>query len=594
MFNLRRASNHFRTRLHFGLRAGAAAAPPQSYHTKTRSDILHQISATESNDFHQTQPHHRNLFTFRGFGSQSDTKSNKEEEQQQEDEGEGEDLKDGLSELNDTFAEEEDRVVKAEEEEVRTVRFNLFSVVANSQRNVYAALDKFMEEIKALDHAQISLVLHNLSRCKMYELAYQLSNWLESKNMFNFEEERDYATRLNLIAKRRGMALAEKYLKQSIPETFKGVTVYVTMLSNYVGVGDVKKAEQVFEKMRDLGFPVSGFACQQMILLYKKFDKKKIESVLSLMRENDVKRTRFTYLLLIDLKGEANDIAGMEELVEAMRSDGLELDNYIRGELARHYILAGHNEKAGKVLKEMEGEDLEENHGACKHLLPLYAALGKADEVERIWKVCESDGCVDDYLAAINAFGKVGRVDKAEDIFEKRIKSGKSISSKGYAALLNVYGDHKLLAKGKDLVKRMASASHPINRFVWDTLVKLFVDAGEVEKADLVLQKAMQQGGKRMEPPLYNSFHVIMDQYSIRGDIHNTEKIFHHLKQSGYASKIRDYQSLLQAYIKAKVPAYGLRERMRVDNLFPNKIVAGQLAQVDSFKKTAISCDLLD
>ncbi|KAI3893015.1 hypothetical protein MKX03_000302 [Papaver bracteatum] len=450
-----------------------------------------------------------------------------------------------------------------------------------------------MEEIKLLGHAQISLVLHSLTRCKMYEMALQLSNWLESKNMFNFEEERDYATRLDLIAKRRGMALADKYLKQSIPETYRGVKVYETLLCNYVSASDLKKAEHVFEKMRDLGFPVSGFACQQMILLYKKFDKRKIKSVLSLMDENDVKPTRFIYRLLVDLKGAANDIAGMEELVEALKSDGLELDNYIRGVLARHYILAELNEKAGKVLKEMEGEDLEDNHGACKHLLPLYAALGKADEVERIWKVCESDGRVDDYLAAISAFGKLGRVDKAEDIFEKRITSGKTISSKGYAVLLNVYGDHKLLAKGKDLVKRMASARQPINRFVCDTLVKIYVDAGEVESADSVLQKAIKQGDKRMEPPLYKSFHVIMDQYSRRGDIHNTEKIFHQLRQSGYASKIWDYQSLLQAYIKAKVPAYGFRERMTADKLIPNKFVAGQLAQVDPFKKTAIS-DLLD
>ncbi|KAI3893014.1 hypothetical protein MKX03_000301 [Papaver bracteatum] len=581
MFNLRRASNHFRTRLHFRLRA-VAAAPPQSYHTKTRSDILHQISATESNNLHQTQPHHRNLFTFRGFNSQSDTTSNKEEEQQQQqDKDDGEDLEDGLSELNDTSIEEEDTVAKAEE--VRTVPFDLFSVVASTpSRDVYAALDKFMEEIKALEHIKIREVLHNLRKCKMYEFAYQLSNWLESKNMFNFEQEKDYATRLDLIAKRRGMALADKYLKQSIPETCKGETVYGTMLCNYVSVGDVKKAEQVFEKMRELGFPVSGFVCQQMILLYKKFDKRKIKSVLSLMRENDVKPTRG-----------ANDIAGMEELVEALKSDGLELDNFIRAVLARHYIGAGFDEKAREILKEMEGEDLEENHGACKNLLPLYAALGKADEVERIWKVCESDGRADDCLAAISAFGKVGRVEKAEEIFEKRIMSGRNISSKVYLALMDVYGDHKILAKGEDLVKRMASSGCPINRFVWDTLVKLYIDAGEVEKADAVLQKALQQWDKRKKPPLYKSFHVIMDQYSRRGDIHNSEKIFHHLKQSGYASKIWDYQSLLQAYIKAKVPAYGLRERMMADKLTPDKFVAGKLAQVDPFKKTAKS-DLLD
>ncbi|KAI3890141.1 hypothetical protein MKX03_020042 [Papaver bracteatum] len=496
MFTLRRASNHFRTRLHCLRAAGAAAAPPQIYRSK--SNILHQISQNQSINLHQTQPYHRNFFTFLDSNSQSDAKSNGEEQQLQQEEDEGENLEDGIDELGDSSTMEEDAVPKAEEkEEVRTVPFSLFNVVASApSRDVYAALDKSMEEIKAVDHVKMREVLHNLRKCKMYEFAYQLSNWLESKNLFICEEEKDYATRLDLIAKRRGMALAEKYMKNSIPETCKGETVYGTMLCNYVSAGDVKNAEQVFEKMRELGFPVSGFVCQQMILLYKKFDKRKIKSVLLLMEENDVKPTRFTYLLLIDLKGETNDIAGMEELVEALKSDGSELDNYIRAVLARHYIGAGFDEKAGEILKEMEGEGLEENHGACKNLLPLYAALGKADEVERIWNVCEADGRADDCLAAISAFGKVGRVEKAEEIFEKRINSGRNISSKVYLALMDVYVDHKLLAKGEDLVKRMANSGCPINRFVWDTLVKLYVDAGEVEKADAILQKALQQWDK--------------------------------------------------------------------------------------------------
>ncbi|KAI3864822.1 hypothetical protein MKX03_000721 [Papaver bracteatum] len=370
----------------------------------------------------------------------------------------------------------------------------------------------------------------------MYELAYQLSNWLEMKNLFTFEEG-DYATRLDLIAKVSGLPSAEKYLVESIPEAFKGEKVYKTLLYNHIKAGNAKKAEQV----------------------------------------------------LIDMKGKSNDIPGMEGLVQAMKSDGLELDNHIRSVLARHYIYAGFEVQAGEILKEMEREDLEVNRRACKHLLPLYAALGKADEVERIWKLCESDGRADDYLAGISAFGKVGRVEKAEEIFEKRVKS----SSKVYTALLNVYVDNKLVAKCEDLVKRMTSASLPIDPILCYTLVKFYVDAGDVEKADSVLHKALQQGDRRMKPS-YKSFQLIMNQYSTRGDIHNTEKIFHRLKQTGYASKIWDYQSLLQAYINGKVPAYGFRERMMADNLIPDKFLSVQLADFHLFKKTAPSYDLLD
>ncbi|KAI3933063.1 hypothetical protein MKW92_005220 [Papaver armeniacum] len=573
MFTLRRASNHFRTRLHC-LRAGAAAAPPRIYHTKSKSDVLDQISPAESNNLRQDSSNHRNLLKILVV----DRKVEKKEDDV------GEDLRDGFSELENPPEDEEDP------EEVRSPHFNLFYVIASAHpRNLYASLDKFIQEIKALQHAQIRKVLSKLSRRQMCQLAYQLSNWLESNKMFNFKEEIDYATRLDLIAKVSGLPLAEKYLDESIPETFKGEKVYKTLLYNHIKAGNAKKAEQVFEKMRDLGFPVSGYACEQMIALYRKFDKTKIANVLLLMDENDVKPTRFTYQILIDVKGKSNDIPGMEELVQAMKNDGLELDNHIRSVLARHYIHAGFDMKAEEILKEMETEDLEVKFRECKHLLPLYAALGKADQVERIWKLCESDGRVDDDAAGISAFGKVGRVEKAEEIFEKSVKS----SSKGYIALLNVYVDHKLVAKCEDLVKRMTSASIPIDRILCYSLVKFYVDAGEVEKADSVLQKALQQGDRRLKPS-YNSFQLIMNQYSTRGDIHNTEKIFHRLKQTGYASNIWDYQSLLQAYINGKVPAYGFRERMMADNLIPDKFFDVQLADVHPFKKTAMSSDLLD
>ncbi|XVF07099.1 hypothetical protein REPUB_Repub06bG0109300 [Reevesia pubescens] len=117
-----------------------------------------------------------------------------------------------------------------------------------------------------------------------------------------------------------------------------------------------------------------------------------------------------------------------------------------------------------------------------------------------------------------------------------------------------------MLQKGKDLVKRMADNGCQIGPLTWDALVKLYVEAGEFSK---------------------------------RGDIHNSEKIFHKMRQAGCVARLRQFQSLVQACINAKAPAYGLRERMKVDNIFPKKALAAQLAQVDAFRRNAVS-DLLD
>ncbi|KAA8517948.1 hypothetical protein F0562_015422 [Nyssa sinensis] len=462
------------------------------------------------------------------------------------------------------------------------------AIVAAPGLSVHNVLDKWVEEGNDLTRAEISLAMLNLRKRRMYGRALQLSEWLESTKRLDFVE-RDYASRLDLIAKIRGLHTAEKYIEK-IPKSLRGEVIYRTLLANCVSINNVKKAEEVFNKMKDLEFSITPFACNQLLLLYKRFDKKKIADVLLLMEKENVKPSLFTYRILIDTKGQSNDITGMDQIVETMKAEGIEPDINTQAVLAKHYVAGGLKEKAEAVLKEMEGGNLNGNRWACQALLPLYAGLGKADEVGRVWKVCESNPRFDECMAAIEAWGKLNKIEAAEAVFDRMLKTAKKLSSKHYSALLKVYINHKMLVKGKDLVKRMADSGCKIGPLTWDALVKLYVEAGELEKADSILQKAVQQSQMR---PMFCSYMVIMDQYTNRGDIHNSEKMFHRMRQAGYMSRLRPFQSLIQAYINAKAPAYGIRERMKADNVFPNKALAGQLAQVDAFRRTAVS-DLLD
>ena len=415
----------------------------------------------------------------------------------------------------------------------------------------------------------------------------QLSEWLEAKKQLDFVE-RDYASRLDLISKVRGLQRAESYIEK-IPKSFRGEVIYRTLLANCVAESNVKKAEVVFNKMKDLEFPITSFACNQLLLLYKRLDKKKIADVLLLMEKESVKPSLFTYKILIDTKGQSNDITGMDQIVETMKAEGIEPDINTLAVLARHYASGGLTEKAEAILKEMEGDNLKDRF-TCRLLLPLYAQLGKADDVRRVWKICESNPWLEECMAAIEAWGKLKKIEEAEAVFDTMSKMGKKLSSRHYSVLLNVYASQKMLTKGKDLIKRMGESGCRIGPLTWDALVKLYVEAGEVEKADSILHKATQQNQMK---PMFSSFMAIMEQYAKRGDIHNSEKMFHRMRQSGYVARFRQFQTLIQAYINAKAPAYGIRERMKADNIFPNKTLASQLAQVDAFRRTAMS-DLLD
>lgn len=451
------------------------------------------------------------------------------------------------------------------------------------------ALDKYVAENKDLSRAVVYHTLLNLRRRRMFLRALQLSEWLEKREDFDFTE-RDYASRVDLIAKVHGLHNAMIYV-DNMPKSYRQEVVYRTLLANCVSLTNIAKAEEIFNKMKDLGFPLSVFTYNQLLVLYKRIDKKKIADVLLMMEKEGVKPSLFTYQLLIDTKGLANDIIGMEQIVETMRAEGVKPNTRIQATLARHYVFGGLKEKAEAILKEMEGEDLQSNRGVCPILLTIYADLGKADDVERVWKFCESKPREGEYLAAIGAWGKLNNIEQAEAVFEKMKKSIKKLSGRQYSVMLKVYAANKMFLKGKQLLKEMGESGCHIGPAAWDLVVRLYVNAGEVEKADSVLQKAAQQNQRSR--PFFNSYMLILDHYAKRGDIHNAEKTFHKMRQAGYVSRARPFNALLQAYITAKVPAYGFRERMKADNIFPNKALAGQLAQVDAFRKNAMS-DLLD
>ncbi|KAL3841160.1 hypothetical protein ACJIZ3_025751 [Penstemon smallii] len=504
------------------------------------------------------------------------------------DESDDELLSEGDIAVDDMQNDTESDVGKKRYTEPKAISEMTKPILATPALAVSKVLDKWVEEGNEVTQTEVSITMLHLRKRRMYIKALQLSEWLESTKHIEFNES-NYASRVDLIAKVRGLFKAEEYIQQ-IPESFRGEVVYRTLLANCVSASNVKKSEEVFNKMKNLKFPVTCFSCNQLLLLYKRTDKKKIADVLLLMEKENIKPSLFTYQLLIDVKGQANDITGMEQIVETMKSQGIEPNTQIRTSLARHYANSGIKDKSEAILKDLEGDNISKNRWVCKKLLPIYATLGREDEVERIWNVCESKPRLGECTAAVEAWGQLKKIEKAEAAFDKMMEKVKKPSSKHFAGLLKVYANNKKLAKGKELVKRMAESGCSVGPLTWDALVKLYVGAGEVEKADSILEKATKQKKGR---PLFNSYFTILDHYAKRGDIHNAEKIFQKMRQAGYVSRLKQYQTLLQAYINGKVPVYGFSDRMKADNVFPNKVMAGQLARVDAFKKTPLS-ELLD
>lgn len=466
-----------------------------------------------------------------------------------------------------------------------TLTKTILDALAVSMKEV---CEKWVEEGNEMTQTEISLTMLELRKRRMFLKALQLSEWLEKSKHLDFLEV-NYASRVDLLARVRGLLHAERYVEQ-IPESFRGELVYRTLLANCVAATDAKKSEEVFAKIKNLGLPVTLFSCNQMLLLYKRSGNEKIADVLLFMQKENIKPSVFTYQILIDIKGKSNDISGMEQILETMKAEGVKPDNHMLVSLARYYTAVGLKDKAHTMLKEVEGDDINENLGICRLLLPIYASLGREDEVGRIWKACESRPGWEDCMAAIEAWGQLKKIENAEAAFDIMVKNLKKKSVKHFTALLKVYANNQMFAKAKNLVKQMEASGCSPDSLTWDALVMLYIGTGEVEKADNILEKAAQQ---RRGRPLYNSYIAIMDQYAKRGDTHNAERLFLRMREAGYAARLRQYNTLLLAYKNAKAPVYGFIERIKGDGLSPSKSFTMQLAKVDAFRKPNVA-DLLE
>ncbi|KAL6839041.1 hypothetical protein ACP4OV_031095 [Aristida adscensionis] len=456
----------------------------------------------------------------------------------------------------------------------------LFQIVLDTPpKDLRAVLDKWVQNGNRLKRNEVLMALFHLRKQRLYCKALQFMEWIERGKLLNFEE-RDYACHLDLIARNHGIEAAQKYIER-VPKPFRNEVLYETLLVNCVCLSNVKKAEEVFKEIRNLFLPLTISACNQMILLYKRVARRKVVDILTLMEMENIKPSPFTYKLLIDLKGRSNDTLGVESVLNMMKASGVEPDFATQTMVAKFYISGGLIEKAEEVMRRMEVYVKDKRH-AVRSLLDLYARLRRPDDVARIWNSC-ADPRLEDFLAAIEAWGELGHIEQAEETFKALQKTSPKLTSKYYNAMLNVYAKNKHLAKGKEFLERMHFAGYSTGPLTWDALVKLYVNSGEVNKASSFLLNVTEENPDRL--PLFRSHVTVLKAYAEKGDIHNAEKIFDRLKQIRYPARRPPHDFLLEAYVNAKVRPHGFIERMRADQVRPSKRVITKLRHLDNLQK---------
>ncbi|KAG6432703.1 hypothetical protein SASPL_104288 [Salvia splendens] len=257
-----------------------------------------------------------------------------------------------------------------------------------------------------------------LSRCIM--------EWIELRK-FNFNHC-NYATRLDLTAKAKGIAAAEEYFNSLSPSKVVHC-VYGSLLNCYCNEKMADRALDIFAKMVEQSMVVKSLPFNNLMSMYCRLGQ--YEKVLILgeeMKKGNIKPDTCTYNLLMNSHANLNDIEGAERVFEDMKLENGKQCNWTSySNLANIYIKVGYQEKAKLALQNVEKEMDSHDREAYHFLISLYAgALGNLGDIVGMtkcykeWEAVCSSYNLKLAVAVIRAYLRHDMGEEAETVLEIR------------------------------------------------------------------------------------------------------------------------------------------------------------------------------
>lgn len=296
----------------------------------------------------------------------------------------------------------------------------------------------------------------------------------------------DIAVRLDLISKVHGTKLAENYFN-NIPEKSKVVEAYGVLLNCYAREKSVEKAEAIMQKMRELG--QTTFTFNVMLNLYHLTEKHdKIDLLVNEMEEKGIKYDKFTFSILLNTYADLSDTIGMDRIVQRMESDpNVVLDWNAYSIAAKGFINAGLTEKALAMLKKSEGLILASKRRsmAFDFLLTQYAAIGKKDEVLRLWEIHKKTEKLNNksYISMITSLLKLDAIEEAEKTFEEWDSSELFYDFRVPNFLVGAYCRKGLMEKAETLINKARMKGGKPLPHTWYFLAAGYASVKEMPKA---------------------------------------------------------------------------------------------------------------
>jgi pentatricopeptide repeat protein len=260
------------------------------------------------------------------------------------------------------------------------------------------------------------------------------------------------------------------------------------------------------------------------------------------MKEMKDKKMYDNYTLTSWLNAYAstNNIAEMEKLLAKMEVDHrTTLDWLVYSAAADGYIKACQFDKSLAMLKKSE-QLIKGNSksSAYASLLTKYAAIGKKDDVYRIWNICKNlNGSRSSiYISMLISLSMLNDVDGAEKILEEWQSENTCFDVRILNLMISVYCKNGMLEKAEAYVARLLERDSKLDGRIWDRLACGYYKCNEMDKAVHTMKKAILASPQGWKPYPF-TFAACIEHMKDKRDLELALEILGTCKEQGHFSQ---------------------------------------------------------
>lgn len=337
-------------------------------------------------------------------------------------------------------------------------------------------------------------MIESLAKIRQYQLMWELVRSMKSKGLLNIETfciiMRKYARARKVEETLYTFNVMEKY------NVLPNLAAFNGLLSALCKSKNVRKAEEVFEKMKDQFLPDSKTYSILIDGWGREPNLPKAREVFRQMIDADCKPDVVTYGILVDVLCKAGRVDESISIVREMDNNGCQPTSFIFSILVHTYGVENRIEDAVDAFMEMERRGISADVAVYNALIGAFCKVNKFKNVYRLLKEMDSKGVTPSSRTCniiLNGLISHGETNQAFKIFRRMIKVCEP-DADTYTMMIKMFFDKNEGDLALKIWKYMKLKQFVPSMHTFSVLINGLCEQGNTSRACVLMEEMIEKG----------------------------------------------------------------------------------------------------